>query len=125
MIIHIHTPSIDLLDTAGRGKDCMTDALRYWQNPACKYTLRMPAATRRATRDATNLLTAIPDEAAIIIALLNVCPEPVLSNHRCPCHEKKHVKARKNESVLRTAQKARVRGDHTIANFTRGCIIIT
>jgi hypothetical protein len=28
----------------------------------------MPAATRRAVRDATNLLTATPDEAAIIIA---------------------------------------------------------
>ena len=28
----------------------------------------MPAATRRATRDATNLLTATPDEAALLIA---------------------------------------------------------
>jgi hypothetical protein len=29
---------------------------------------RMPAATRRAVRCATNLLTATPDEAALIIA---------------------------------------------------------
>ena len=29
---------------------------------------QMPPATRRAVRDATNLLTATPDEAAIIIA---------------------------------------------------------
>eukprot|EP01046_Picozoa_sp_COSAG06_P111793 COSAG06_NODE_58403_length_277_cov_0.584270_1_plen_39_part_10 len=29
----------------------------------------MPAATRRAVRDATNLLTATPDAAAILIAV--------------------------------------------------------
>jgi hypothetical protein len=29
----------------------------------------MPAATRRAVRDATNLLTTTPDEAAILIAV--------------------------------------------------------
>ena len=50
-----------------------------WQNPACKYTLRMPAATRRATRDATNLLTATPDEAAIIIACALTDPRDLIS----------------------------------------------
>eukprot|EP01046_Picozoa_sp_COSAG06_P032103 COSAG06_NODE_3183_length_5718_cov_83.394910_4_plen_336_part_00 len=41
-----------------------------WQNPIAregKTCCRMPA-TRRSVRDATNLLTATPDEAAIIIA---------------------------------------------------------
>jgi hypothetical protein len=38
----------------------------------------MPAATRRATRDATNLLTATPDEAAIIIACALTDPTDLL-----------------------------------------------
>eukprot|EP01046_Picozoa_sp_COSAG06_P013940 COSAG06_NODE_852_length_11954_cov_6.453986_9_plen_212_part_01 len=39
------------------------------QNPRALLTCsRMPAATRRAARGATNLLTATPDEAALIIA---------------------------------------------------------
>jgi hypothetical protein len=45
--------------------------LRRWhQRQAVQVTepWRMPAATRRAVRNATNLLTATPDEAAIIIA---------------------------------------------------------
>ena len=39
----------------------------------------MPAATRRTTRDATNLLTATPDEAAIIIACALTDPRDLLS----------------------------------------------
>ena len=39
----------------------------------------MPAATRRATRDATNLLTATPDEAAIIIAWALIDPRDLLA----------------------------------------------
>jgi hypothetical protein len=39
----------------------------------------MPAATRRAVRDATNLLTATPDEAAIIIACALTDPRDLLS----------------------------------------------
>jgi hypothetical protein len=39
----------------------------------------MPAATRRAIRDATNLLTATPDEAAIIIACALTDPRDLLS----------------------------------------------
>ena len=38
----------------------------------------MPAATRRAVRDATNLLTATPDEAAIIIACALTDPRDLL-----------------------------------------------
>eukprot|EP01046_Picozoa_sp_COSAG06_P023378 COSAG06_NODE_1852_length_8164_cov_4.582275_6_plen_289_part_00 len=38
----------------------------------------MPAATRRTTRDATNLLTATPDEAAIIIACALTDPADLL-----------------------------------------------
>jgi hypothetical protein len=39
----------------------------------------MPAATRRAVRDATNILTATPDEAAIIIACALTDPRDLLS----------------------------------------------
>jgi len=41
--------------------------------------LEMPAATRRTTRDATNLLTSAPDEAAIIIAYALADPRDLLS----------------------------------------------
>ena len=68
----------------------MTDAPR-WQNPACKYTLRMPAATRRATRDATNLLTATPHEAAIIIACALTDPRDLLSLAAACRDRKSHV----------------------------------
>jgi hypothetical protein len=39
----------------------------------------MPAATRRAAHDATNHLTATPDEAAIIIACALADPRDLLS----------------------------------------------
>eukprot|EP01046_Picozoa_sp_COSAG06_P047721 COSAG06_NODE_6994_length_2683_cov_62.353702_1_plen_136_part_10 len=39
----------------------------------------MPPATRRALRDATNLLTATPDEAAIIIACALTSAQDLLS----------------------------------------------
>jgi hypothetical protein len=38
----------------------------------------MPAATRRAVRNATSLLTATPDEAAIIIACALTDPRDLL-----------------------------------------------
>jgi hypothetical protein len=41
--------------------------------------LEMPPATRRAVRDATNLLTATPDEAAIIIACALTSAQDLLS----------------------------------------------
>jgi hypothetical protein len=53
--------------------------LRRWQNPASRLRNTMPAATRRTTRDATNLLTATPDEAAIIIACALTDPRDLLS----------------------------------------------
>eukprot|EP01046_Picozoa_sp_COSAG06_P067763 COSAG06_NODE_17717_length_925_cov_0.893462_1_plen_47_part_10 len=40
--------------------------------------LQMAPATRRAARDATNLLTATPDEAAIIIACALTDPKDLL-----------------------------------------------
>jgi hypothetical protein len=55
------------------GKDRRKMPWQNWQNQSrrgeVKPCWRMPAATRRAVRDATNLLTATPDEAAIIIAV--------------------------------------------------------
>eukprot|EP01046_Picozoa_sp_COSAG06_P051219 COSAG06_NODE_8307_length_2207_cov_4.807400_1_plen_290_part_00 len=41
--------------------------------------LKMPAATRRAVRNATNLLTATPDEAALIIACALTNPRDLLA----------------------------------------------
>eukprot|EP01046_Picozoa_sp_COSAG06_P108642 COSAG06_NODE_55065_length_291_cov_1.057292_1_plen_54_part_10 len=44
----------------------------------------MPPATRHAVRDATNLLTATPDEAAIIIAATLADPRDLLRlAHAC------------------------------------------
>jgi hypothetical protein len=51
--------------------------LRCWQTRATPL-LEMPAATHRAVRDATNLLTATPDEAAIIVACALTDPGDLL-----------------------------------------------
>ena len=54
------------------------DAAPLAQNPPLLTCSRMPATTRRAVRDATNLLTATPDEAALIVACALTDPEDLL-----------------------------------------------
>ena len=67
------------LQASFRGKSGeKTAAQQHAQLAPNPRALEMPPATRRAVRDATNLLTATPDEAAIIIACALTNPKDLL-----------------------------------------------